>query len=65
MTGYAPFLRVYTYDFRILWDSLDKNYRTEDAGIKKFIVARLLEFVMVDSKKVVSQVQDLQNEAHE
>ena len=50
---------------KILWDSLDKKYRTEDAGTKKFIVARLLEFVMVDSKKVVSQVQDLQMIMHD
>ncbi|KAK1380645.1 hypothetical protein POM88_027389 [Heracleum sosnowskyi] len=41
---------------KALWDSLDRKYRTEDAGTKKFIVARLLEFMMVDSKKVVTQV---------
>ena len=50
---------------KILWDSLDKKYRTEDAGTKKFIVARLLEFMMVDSKKVVNQVQDLQMIMHD
>lgn len=50
---------------KALWDSLDRKYRTEDAGTKKFIVARLLEFMMVDSKKVVSQVQDLQMIMHD
>ncbi|CAM8903039.1 unnamed protein product [Rhodiola kirilowii] len=42
-----------------LWESLDRKYRTEDAGSKKYIVGRFLEFKMVDSKTVTSQVQDL------
>ena len=43
-----------------LWDSLDKKYKTEDAGLKKFIVDKFLDFKMVDSKTVLSQVQELQ-----
>ena len=43
-----------------LWESLDRKYKTEDAGTKKFIVARFLEFKMVDSKTVMNQVQELQ-----
>ena len=39
-----------------LWDSLDKKYKTEDAGLKKFIVGKFLDFKMVDSKTVLSQV---------
>ena len=42
-----------------LWDSLDKKYKTEDAGLKKFIVGKFLDFKMVDSKIVLSQVQEL------
>jgi len=41
-----------------LWASLDKKYKTEDAGTKKFIVGRFLEYKMVDSKTVISQVQE-------
>ena len=37
-----------------LWDSLDKKYKTEDAGLKKFIVGKFLDFKMVDSKTVLS-----------
>ncbi|GFY95015.1 hypothetical protein Acr_10g0004000 [Actinidia rufa] len=33
-----------------LWDSLDKKYKTEDAGTKKFVVGRFLEFKMTDAK---------------
>ena len=48
-----------------LWDSLDKKYKTEDAGTKKFIVGKLLDYKMVDSKAVLSQVQELQVILHE
>ena len=37
-----------------LWDSLDKKYKIEDAGLKKFIVGKFLDFKMVDSKTVLS-----------
>ena len=48
-----------------LWESLDKKYKTEDAGTKKFVVARFLDFKMVDSKTVITQVQELQVILHE
>ncbi|CAM8934624.1 unnamed protein product [Rhodiola kirilowii] len=48
-----------------LWESLDRKYRTENAGSRKYIVGRFLEFQMVDSKTVNSQVQDLQLIMHE
>ncbi|GMQ05992.1 hypothetical protein CsSME_00050763 [Camellia sinensis var. sinensis] len=50
---------------RELWESLDKKYKTEDAGIKKYVVGRFLEYMMVDSKTVISQVQELQLILHE
>ncbi|KAJ9552587.1 hypothetical protein OSB04_016632 [Centaurea solstitialis] len=43
-----------------LWESVDRKYKTEDAGTKKHVVARFLEFKILDSKTVMSQVQDLQ-----
>ena len=48
-----------------LWESLDKKYKTEDAGVKKFVVGRFLDYKMVDSKTVVSQVQEFQLILHE
>ncbi|GKF68555.1 hypothetical protein Tco_0198234, partial [Tanacetum coccineum] len=33
-----------------LWESLEHKYKTEDAGTKKFMVARFLDYKMVDSK---------------
>ncbi|XP_073137178.1 uncharacterized protein [Henckelia pumila] len=48
-----------------LWESLDIKYKTEDAGAKKFLVGRFLDFKMVDSKLVVSQVQEIQVILHE
>ncbi|GMY19700.1 Retrovirus-related Pol polyprotein from transposon TNT 1-94 [Fagus crenata] len=50
---------------RELWDSLDKKYKTEAAGTKKFIVGRFLDYKMLDSKTVISQVQELQLIQHE
>ena len=37
-----------------LWESLDRKYKTKDAGSKKFIVGRILDYKMVDSKTVTS-----------
>ena len=48
-----------------LWESLIRKYKTEEARAKKFIVGRFLDFKMVDSKTVVSQVQELQVIIHE
>ncbi|KAF3612646.1 putative histone H2A.3-like [Capsicum annuum] len=41
-----------------LCGALERKYKTDDAGIKKFFVARFLDFKMIDSKSVVSQVQE-------
>ena len=48
-----------------LWDSLEKKYKTKDAGTKKFVVGKFLDFVMVDSQTVISQVQSLQLILHD
>ncbi|GJY86548.1 retrovirus-related pol polyprotein from transposon TNT 1-94 [Tanacetum coccineum] len=48
-----------------LWESLERKYKTKDAGTKKFMVAHFLDYKMVDSKSVVSQVQDLQVLLHD
>ncbi|WJZ97445.1 hypothetical protein VitviT2T_016048 [Vitis vinifera] len=37
-----------------LWESLDRKYKTEDAGAKKFVVGRFLDYKMVDSKTVTN-----------
>ena len=44
---------------------MEKKYKTKDAGTKKFIVGKLLDYKMVDSKTVLSQVQELQVILHE
>ena len=48
-----------------LWGAIERKYKTEDAGIKKFFVARFLDFKMIDSKSFVSQVQELQVIIHD
>jgi len=50
---------------KVLWESLDHKYKTEDAGAKKWIVGRFLDYKMADSKTMVSQVQELQVIIHD
>lgn len=42
-----------------LWESLEKKYKTEDTRTKKFIVRKFLDYKIVYSKMVISQVQKL------
>ena len=39
-----------------LWESLERKYKTEDVGAKKFVVGQFLDYKMVDFKIVVSKV---------
>ncbi|GJX21867.1 pol polyprotein [Tanacetum coccineum] len=48
-----------------IWESLECKYKTKDAGTKKFVVARFLDYKMDDSKTVITQVQDLQVLLHD
>ena len=41
-------------------ESLEKKYKTEDAGMKKFIVGCFLDYKLVDSIPIVKQLEDLQ-----
>ncbi|XP_009760092.2 uncharacterized protein [Nicotiana sylvestris] len=43
-----------------LWDALEKKYKTEDACLKKFVVAKFLDYKMIDNKTLGTQVQELQ-----
>ncbi|XXG82530.1 hypothetical protein AAC387_Pa10g0455 [Persea americana] len=43
-----------------LWDSLEKKYKTEDAGMTKFVLGKFLDYKMIDSKAVINQVQERQ-----
>lgn len=45
---------------RGLWEALEKKYKTKDAGTKKFIVGKFLDFKMIDSITVINQVEELQ-----
>ena len=50
---------------KLLREFLDHKYKTENARARKWIVGRLLDYKMVDSKTVVIQVQELQVIIHE
>ena len=43
-----------------MWETLEKKFKIEDAGTKKFIVGKFLVFKMIDSITVINQVEELQ-----
>ena len=45
---------------RGLWEALEKKYKIEDAGTKKFIFGKFLDFKMIDSITIINQVEELQ-----
>ncbi|KAK3006238.1 hypothetical protein RJ639_016809 [Escallonia herrerae] len=57
---YSPMVNA-----KALWKSLERKYKTKDIGSKKFIVGKFLNFKMVDSKTVISQVQEFQLILHD
>ncbi|KAK3021249.1 hypothetical protein RJ639_047521 [Escallonia herrerae] len=57
---YSPMVNA-----KALWESLERKYKTEDAGSKKFVVGKFLDFKMVDSKTVICQVQEFQLILHD
>ena len=44
---------------------LRKKYKTEDAGATKFVIGKFLKYIMVDTKTVMKQVEELQVLIHE
>ncbi|KAL1569059.1 cleavage and polyadenylation specificity factor subunit 1-like [Salvia divinorum] len=46
-------------------DYLYKKYRSDDAGLKKFAIAKYLDYKMVDSRPVMDQVQEFQLIIHD
>ncbi|XP_070014222.1 uncharacterized protein [Nicotiana sylvestris] len=48
-----------------LWIALERKYKNEDAGLKKFIAAKFLDYKIVDRKPVITQVQELQVIIHD
>ena len=48
-----------------LWEFLFRKYKTEDARGKKFVVGRFLDYKMMDSKTMASQVPEIQVILHE
>ncbi|KAK3029974.1 hypothetical protein RJ639_038779 [Escallonia herrerae] len=57
---YSPMVNA-----KALWESWERKYKTEDASSKKFVVGKFLDFKMVDSKTVISQVQEFQLILHD
>lgn len=44
-----------------IWDMLEKKYGADDAGKKKYVVGKWLQFRMVDDKPIMDQLHDYEN----
>ncbi|XP_052188980.1 uncharacterized protein LOC127799207 [Diospyros lotus] len=64
LSGLAdPLYNVYCTTYatsKQLWETLEKKYKLEDAGTKKFLVGKFLDYKIVDTKLVVNQMEELQ-----
>nr|XP_009774563.1 PREDICTED: uncharacterized protein LOC104224579 [Nicotiana sylvestris] len=65
LSGLEDHLYSNTETSKELRDVLEKKYKTEDADLKKFVVAKILDYKMVESKPVITQVQELQVIIHD
>ncbi|XP_009803103.1 uncharacterized protein [Nicotiana sylvestris] len=48
-----------------LLEASENKYKTEDAGLKKSVAVKFLDYKMVDSKPVITQVEELQVIIHD
>ena len=48
-----------------VWEMLEKKYKTEDDGAKKFVIGKFLKYNMADTKTVIKQVEEIQVLIHE
>lgn len=50
---------------KALWNALNAKYKTQNVSLKKFIVDKFMDYKMVDSKSVITQLHELQIIIHE
>lgn len=44
-----------------IWESLEKKYGVDDAGNRKYVTGKWLQFQMVDDKPILDQVHEYEN----
>lgn len=59
---YQKFNIYCSYKFtKEIWENLKRKYSTKDAGIKKYVVGRFLDYMMSDDKPITEQDHEYQN----
>lgn len=43
-----------------IWKALELKFKTEEEGMKKFLISKYFNFKMINSKSILSQVHELQ-----
>ncbi|KAK4388125.1 hypothetical protein Sango_2419100 [Sesamum angolense] len=46
---------------RVIWNTPESSYESDDAGSKKYVVGKWLQFHIVDSKPIMDQVHEYEN----
>ncbi|KAK4392790.1 hypothetical protein Sango_2056800 [Sesamum angolense] len=44
-----------------IWDTLESRYEGDDAGKKKYVVGKWLQFQIADGKLIMNQIQEYEN----
>lgn len=46
---------------KVIWNTLESEHRGDDAGNKKYVVRKFLQFQMMDDKLILDQVHEYEN----
>ena len=46
---------------KTIWDTLETRYGADDAGRKKYVVGKWMQFQMVDDKPIMDQIHEYEN----
>ncbi|KAL0286940.1 UNVERIFIED_CONTAM: Retrovirus-related Pol polyprotein from transposon TNT 1-94 [Sesamum angustifolium] len=61
------FFNVYcsdSYAAKSQWDELDRKYNTEEQGLKKYYVSKLMRYHMVEDRSIAEQTHEIINLEH-
>ncbi|KAH6775582.1 multidrug resistance-associated protein 10 [Perilla frutescens var. hirtella] len=61
MTNSLFDLLVNTRSAKLIWETLEKKYGGDDAGKRKYVVGKWLQFRMVDDKSIMEQLHEYEN----
>ncbi|XP_021844984.2 uncharacterized protein [Spinacia oleracea] len=61
VNGFLFDLLITNRSSKSIWDTLQKKYGADDAGKKKYVVGKWINFKITDDKSIMDQVHDYEN----